>query len=45
MNRSMAAIGTAPLKAHNDDGGIDGQLHLTDAADNRVGARNSAHVR
>jgi hypothetical protein len=39
MNRSMAAIGTAPFKTHNDDGGIHGQLHLTDVADNRPVAR------
>jgi hypothetical protein len=36
MNRSMAAIGTAPFKTHNDDGGIHGQLHLTDVVDNRL---------
>jgi hypothetical protein len=39
MNRSMAAIGTAPFKTHNDDGGIHGQLHLTDVVDNRPVAR------
>jgi hypothetical protein len=32
-------MGTAPFKAHNDDGGIHRQLHLADVVDNRPVAR------